>query len=127
MSNQTIVTCTGPVDGVQLFQSGCFLRGEAGTRLAGALKSCCPQIRSNLPEQGNSSGTNCYVSCDKPTEQQADEANPCMIDYFAKHDENEETWTCSTPDPNTAIRGRSTGWGGLVVLCLAVSTAVTML
>lgn len=119
--------CHGPdTPGRYLFETNCGLNGLAGTRLAGAVKSCCPRA-NYTPQNGNQSGLNCAVSCNTLTAQEAIDWNPCLNDYYDNHDENEETWTCNTPDPNAAVRGRSTGWGGLVVLCLAVSTAVTML
>ncbi|KFY77397.1 hypothetical protein V501_06056 [Pseudogymnoascus sp. VKM F-4519 (FW-2642)] len=133
MSNKTMVTCHGAVDGHELLEAGCFLYGKPGSRVAGALKSCCPEIRSFAPQGGNGSGTNCKVFCNAPTAQQVDVANLCMNKFYDEHpgidtdDEYNNLWTCDTPDTRSAaVQGR-TSWGGLVVLCLGLSTAMAML
>lgn len=134
MINGNMTTCHGAIDGYELLEEGCFLRGNPGSRVAGALKSCCPEILAFRPEFGNQSGTNCYVYCNKTTAQQADEANPCMIKYYDDHpgkdtqDERKNIWTCDTPDTrNEAVSRMTSSWGGLVVLSLLVSTAVGFL
>lgn len=131
MSNNTTVTCTSAID--QLFDPGCSLRGDPGSRIAGALKSCCPGVTTYRPEYGD--GTNCYVYCNAPTDEQAREGNVCMVNYYKEHpqpkspDKAEDIWTCEATGNTTssAVRERIGGWSGLVVLCLAVSSTVTML
>ena len=86
-TNMTI--CHGPdAPGRYLFETGCGMHGLAGTRLAGAVKSCCPRA-SYSPKNGNQSGLNCDVSCDTLTAQESIDWNPCMNDYYDKHDEKE--------------------------------------
>ena len=112
------------------------MTGQPGSQLAGALKTCCPQPIFT-PQYGNGSGTNCIVTCRNIDASAADNANPCMKDYYDSHAKGNNTgdnfskdlgtWTCNGPDPNSgAVLGRTGGWGGLVILSLVVSAAVTM-
>lgn len=58
-----------------------------------------------------------------------------MVNYYKEHpqpkspDKAEDIWTCEATGNTTssAVRERIGGWSGLVVLCLAVSSTVTML
>lgn len=66
------------------------------------------------------------------TAEEAESANPCLERYFLEHPlpesgEEQEFWTCPSPEPSAAVRGGTRSWGGLVVLCLGVSAVVTML
>ena len=111
--------CGPPVvyNGGDLLTPGCYVYGDAGTRLAGALKACCPP--ATYTPENNGTGTNCIVTCGDIDEAKSDAWNPCMKEYYDNHGEDEKTWTCNNTDMprefrNGAVQGRTGGWGGLV-------------
>ncbi|KFY17837.1 hypothetical protein V491_04921 [Pseudogymnoascus sp. VKM F-3775] len=108
MSNNTSVMCYASDN--TLFQAGCQFGGTPGSRAADSLKSCCPVKFLSFSSNDQIQGSNCAVTCGKMTAEEAESANPCLERYFLEHPlpesgEEQEFWTCPSPEPSAAVRG----------------------
>lgn len=125
MSNSTTCSSNTPTP---FFAHSCSVSAKPGSRLSqfSALGKCCP-APGYINGFGEGSSINCYAYCNTTGVQEAKEAESCIKDYFSNLPDSTTEWKCDTADSGAAMRGRTSGWCGLVILGLVVSAAATML
>lgn len=90
-----------------------------------ALKACCksPITRDNPESYGT-----CYSQCKTTGKDQALEVSWCLGNYTEKRPEYFfASLGCQTELSGATMLGRTSSWGGLVILSLVVSAAATMM
>ncbi|OBT63086.1 hypothetical protein VE03_07413 [Pseudogymnoascus sp. 23342-1-I1] len=127
MSNSTSCSSTTPGPAF-FFAHSCSVTAIPGSSLShfSALSKCCP-APGYINGFGDSPTINCYAYCNTTGVQEAKTAESCIKDYFASRPDSTTEWKCDTADTGAAMRGRTSGWCGLVMLGLVVSAAATML
>ncbi|KFY48272.1 hypothetical protein V495_01478 [Pseudogymnoascus sp. VKM F-4514 (FW-929)] len=97
---------------------------QTGQAVKDALNACCPLDVVQSTEPGPDS---CYSYCANNDKEQALKTQNCLDNYAAGHpDYFFGNLKCNIPSGATML-GRTSGWGGLVILGLVVSAAATMM
>lgn len=90
-----------------------------------ALKACCKSPITNVDPE--TYGT-CYSKCETTGKEQALEVSWCLGNYTEKRPETFfASMGCETTGSGTKMLGRTSSWGGLVMLSLVVSATATIM
>ncbi|OBT64538.1 hypothetical protein VE03_05294 [Pseudogymnoascus sp. 23342-1-I1] len=98
---------------------------QTGQATMYALKACCKSPITQVDTELNGI---CYSNCRTTGLEQAREVSWCLGNYTEKRPEYYfASLGCETTVSGATMVGRTSSWGGLVVLSLVVSAAATMM
>ena len=99
---------------------------KTGQAVRDAMIACCSS--SGISPYGTDGIEPCYSWCSSPTPQETLKTRWCLGNYTeARPDSFFAGLVCDTRESGATVLGRTSGWGGLVVLGLVVSAAATMM
>ncbi|KAL5353587.1 hypothetical protein ACLOAV_001624 [Pseudogymnoascus australis] len=97
---------------------------QTGQATMDALRACCKAPVTNADDYGEP----CFSNCKTTGLEQALEVEWCLGNYTEKRPQYFfANLGCNTMVSGATMLGRSSSWGGLVVLSLVVSAAATMM